>query len=286
MRLNKWPGNESLKARDRKTIREWEQEFGFFILDLDGFDKTDPKLYERLFSQSEFEQAAAECTILYRKGEEMGQPPTKNARQTEPVPAPKERKNRDRSRDRGRDRGRVRRIPIPEAVAKHTKPAGVAITKWFRRPRLWIVVLFTLPTLATLLLNLVYQNLQARWRIPWYVPAAILGLDGFILLIQILSPLISGPLYLWYVLFNALSVLLHGLVTFTKVTLLHQPPGLTAAAPVPFLSSVSLGGNAVPLYFSMGSALTSSIFLATVFVFGKDALRRLLTLRKNSSKGT
>lgn len=257
MRLNKQSNVKSAKSPDRKTIREWEQQYGIFILDLDGFDKTDPKLYERLFTQSEFEQAAAECTIMERKVSTAPSQDAEKLRRKPPKPKNTETK-----------------------AAVEPAESRQRVKNWSKRPLLWLLILFTLPTLAVLGLNWVYQKLQSRWAIPWYVPASILGLDLFILMIQPISPFISGPFYVWYLVLNEVSTLLHGVVTFVKVSVLHQPPGLTSASPVPFLSSVSLAGNAVPLYFSTGSALTSSVFIATVLSFGRDALHRLVTLRR------
>lgn len=307
MRLNNWPGSESRIPRDRKTIREWEQEYGIFILDLDGFDKTDPKLYERLFSQSEFEQAAAECTILHRKPGEQAATLTDTL---EPTVATKgmallgalstvfaniknafgainaKGKHQKQTTMRRPQQMEAATANHPDANVKPTKhPAKQHAHRRFsnlgRKSLIGMLVLTTIPTLLTIGLNWLYRQLQSRWRIPWYVPAAILGLDAFILWIQPVSPIISGPLYTWYVLFNEVSLILHGLITFIKVNLLHRPPGLTAAAPVPFLSSFSLAGNAVPLYFSFGKALTSGVFIGTVITFVRDVLQRMFTLKKS-----
>lgn len=60
---------------EKKTIREWEIIKGIEILDADGFDRTDEKLYERLFTEKEFDKASIYCTIRQRRGENecMGQ---------------------------------------------------------------------------------------------------------------------------------------------------------------------------------------------------------------------
>ncbi|WDL95479.1 hypothetical protein [Alicyclobacillus sp. ALC3] len=49
-----------------KTISEWEQEYGLYIVDLDGFDTRDPQLYQRRYSRDEFESALAFCTVVRR----------------------------------------------------------------------------------------------------------------------------------------------------------------------------------------------------------------------------
>ena len=45
------------------TIKQWEIIKGVRILDPDGFNRTDPKLYERFFSEKEFDEALLYCTI-------------------------------------------------------------------------------------------------------------------------------------------------------------------------------------------------------------------------------
>jgi hypothetical protein len=47
----------------RKTIRQWEEISGVCILDPDGFDRTDPKLYEREFTWKEFSKGLPFCTL-------------------------------------------------------------------------------------------------------------------------------------------------------------------------------------------------------------------------------
>jgi hypothetical protein len=51
------------KKEVKKTIAEWEKEFGVVILDADGFDRTDKKLYERKFTAGDFEFRLMNCTI-------------------------------------------------------------------------------------------------------------------------------------------------------------------------------------------------------------------------------
>lgn len=51
----------------KKTIEEWQKEFGVIIMDPDGFDRSDMKLYERTFTKEDFENRLPACTILFMK---------------------------------------------------------------------------------------------------------------------------------------------------------------------------------------------------------------------------
>lgn len=53
---------EKIKMTE-KTIKEWEKEYDFRILDPDGFDRSDPNLYSKQFTREEFEKKAVSCTI-------------------------------------------------------------------------------------------------------------------------------------------------------------------------------------------------------------------------------
>lgn len=48
----------------RHTIPEWEIITGISIIDPDGFDRKDPKLYERLFTREEFDKGLFRSTII------------------------------------------------------------------------------------------------------------------------------------------------------------------------------------------------------------------------------
>lgn len=48
------------------TISEWCELKEIVILDSDGFDRTDSKLYERRFSEREFDKAIGSCTTIQR----------------------------------------------------------------------------------------------------------------------------------------------------------------------------------------------------------------------------
>lgn len=47
----------------RQTIDEWAKEYGFRVLDPDGFDRHDPKLMYRRFTKKEWERGYPLCTI-------------------------------------------------------------------------------------------------------------------------------------------------------------------------------------------------------------------------------
>lgn len=48
----------------RRNLDQWAALYGVIILDPDGFDRTDPLLHERMFTQEEFEAGLYRCTIL------------------------------------------------------------------------------------------------------------------------------------------------------------------------------------------------------------------------------
>lgn len=47
----------------KKTIKEWEKEFGVTILDPNGFDRTDLDLHKKLFTKDEFHKGMIRSTI-------------------------------------------------------------------------------------------------------------------------------------------------------------------------------------------------------------------------------
>jgi len=46
----------------KRTLTEWEQLKGLEILDWDGFDRKDEKLFERLYTEKEFDNGVIFCT--------------------------------------------------------------------------------------------------------------------------------------------------------------------------------------------------------------------------------
>ena len=51
---------------EKHTIFEWEEITGIKILDPDGFNRKDPKLYSRLFTKEEFEKGVIFSTIEWK----------------------------------------------------------------------------------------------------------------------------------------------------------------------------------------------------------------------------
>lgn len=59
--------DETITAADvRLTLAEWSQLAGIRIIDPDGFDRTDPHLWERGFTLDEFERGIPHSTIYGR----------------------------------------------------------------------------------------------------------------------------------------------------------------------------------------------------------------------------
>lgn len=51
---------------EKHTIKEWSNLTGIVVLDPDGFDRTDPKLNEKLFTKEEFINGIHKSTIVKR----------------------------------------------------------------------------------------------------------------------------------------------------------------------------------------------------------------------------
>jgi hypothetical protein len=49
---------------DTKTLQEWASLDNIVILAPDGFDRTDPQLFERKFTKEEYQKGLILCTIL------------------------------------------------------------------------------------------------------------------------------------------------------------------------------------------------------------------------------
>jgi hypothetical protein len=50
----------------KHTINEWEKIVGITIVDPDGFDRSNPNLYNELFTKEEFDDALMRCTVIVR----------------------------------------------------------------------------------------------------------------------------------------------------------------------------------------------------------------------------
>jgi hypothetical protein len=50
---------------ERKTIPEWQEEFDVFVVDPDGFDRSNPDLYFELFTEEEFMKGLLRSTCIF-----------------------------------------------------------------------------------------------------------------------------------------------------------------------------------------------------------------------------
>ncbi|MDQ0191166.1 hypothetical protein JI721_04070 [Alicyclobacillus cycloheptanicus] len=133
---------------------------------------------------------------------------------------------------------------------------------WRRRSVRRLLILFTMPTLATLCVRALYRLLGRFVRIAWYWPLLVILIDLFIILLAPVAPIVSGPLYLWYVILNALVHIL-GWLARAAMALTPWKSAFANLGTQPFLNGVVLSGNRLPLYFTMGAAVASSIVLGT-----------------------
>jgi hypothetical protein len=56
---------------EKKTINEWEKVFDVVIYDPDGFDRSNPNLYNELFTRDEFLKGMYLSTIMM-KADKLG----------------------------------------------------------------------------------------------------------------------------------------------------------------------------------------------------------------------
>ena len=54
-----------MKEMELHTIEEWADMEGVKVLDPDGFDRSDPELWEKKYTKSEFDNRLVYCTIEY-----------------------------------------------------------------------------------------------------------------------------------------------------------------------------------------------------------------------------
>lgn len=265
----------------RKTLQAWEQEYGIYIVDLDGFDTRDSQLYLRGFTRAEFETGLAFCTIVRRHdaagdntttftasvGETAAATSITGAKPAAPdrvaSPAAKSATSAPAKRAASAPTDRAAAdSPASDALRRVMRPLAV---RWQGRLFRRLVVLFTLPVLATVLIDVLYGALSRFVRIRWYWPALVLATDALIVLLAPLAPLISGPLYLWYIVVGALvHVVGHGMAIIWQATPWGHGAPTPALGTGPFLGTVQIAGNAVPLYFHLGTAITSSLVWGSV----------------------
>lgn len=65
--INNWQENGEIVRK----ISEWEIIKGIRIIDPDGFDRMDPNLYEKYFTEDEFDRAILTCTIEMKSGQDI-----------------------------------------------------------------------------------------------------------------------------------------------------------------------------------------------------------------------
>lgn len=56
-----------MKEFEKKTINEWCDRHNIIMLDPDGFDRTDPELFERKFTEQEFMAGLYRSTIRMKE---------------------------------------------------------------------------------------------------------------------------------------------------------------------------------------------------------------------------
>lgn len=224
----------------KRTIPEWETELDIRLLNLDGFNQRDKKLMERLFTQAEFEVAAAECTIYVNRDVK-----------------PEIKVSHD-----GKSQTVIEK-------KKHYRPR-IALFILFTMPAVAVFLLTMLYKTARVLL---------KHRFRWYIPAAILLMDLLILMIQPFAALLSGPFFLWYHAMDALHHLLAPMFAHIKYQTFHQPLNLVDANK-PLFSNITLGNAPMNLYFSLPQAVVSSLFWGTLIASLKNlSWKRKATLK-------
>lgn len=50
-----------------RTIKEWDEIFGIVVYDPDGFDRTDPYLYKRVFTEEEYLKGVQTSTCMFKR---------------------------------------------------------------------------------------------------------------------------------------------------------------------------------------------------------------------------
>lgn len=137
----------------------------------------------------------------------------------------------------------------------------------------WPVILVTLPTLATVLLDWLVRIVERFAHLRWFVSATVLLADLIILLVLPIPVLLSGPGYLWYQLLNYIYLVVTRGWSVGQHALLNKSLNLTGEHPL--FWSVHLGGSPLSLYFGLPQAIVSSLFWATTLVFGWTLLREV-----------
>ncbi|MCL6626099.1 MAG: hypothetical protein K6T68_05865 [Alicyclobacillus shizuokensis] len=251
---------------ERKSIREWEIEFGVYVLDVS------PDLLNANLSETEFRRLLATHPVLQRP--QSGARPglftgadavrTEDASSRADAPLPHAREPRPAPDPRIQS--------VSEAPSNPSGNRRRAGRHW-----LWAFIIATGPALAVWLLSRLYRALLRRFSIAWYWWACVLIMDLLILWLSPVSALISGPFFLWYLIADALGRGVNQAaqgVLDRLVPLLHRSD-VHPSLPPSFLETIQLAGNPLPVYFSIGQWITSSLVLATAVVAGRAVWERL-----------
>ncbi|WP_067931595.1 hypothetical protein [Alicyclobacillus kakegawensis] len=255
---------------ERKSVREWEVEFGVYVLDVS------PDLLNANLSETEFRRLMATHSVLQR--------PQSGAR-----PGWSTGTDRARTQDASRDASGGADAPLPHAPEPRPVPDTEVRTasqaqldppsnqRRAGRRWLWAFIIATGPALAVWLLSKLYRALSQRFSIAWYWLASVLMMDLLVLWLSPVSALISGPFFLWYLVADALgrgvNQAAQGILD-RLVPLLHRGD-VHPSLPPSFVETIQLAGNPLPVYFSIGQWITSSLVLATAVVAGRAVWRRL-----------
>lgn len=272
---------------DRRTIHEWEQAYGLYILDMDGFDTSDPELYNRTLTRAEFEHGLADCTVIRKS------PLTRTESTTSASSTKKGTNSRHHFTNRELEHSQEELAASSDKTLLSNRPKQSRQRRQrqsqgkTRRIRWRVFVAFPLITLAVWLLSRLYLALSRRVIIRWYWPAVLLLLDAAVVSLDTIGPVFVGPFYLWYVILSWLAYGLGEIKQFV-LSMFHQQPmsghGLHVPVATPFLSNVSVHGNPLSDYFTLSAALASSFVWGTALV-STFALLRPPTARRLPSTG-
>jgi hypothetical protein len=267
----------SPRREERKTAREWEIEYDVYVLDVEE-DLGDAN---RLLKRTEFEHLLATHQVLRRprmprRGTDLGSLDTRPTEVT-----------RIWRREPGQQ---AQQVPPQAAATAETRtdwpsseaavsPEPMTLVPPSRRRRrwLWALLLATVPTLATWLLARLHRWLASRLRIAWYWLAGVLVMDAMIVWLSPVAALVSGPGYLWYLVADAVGRVVNQLaltVLHGVLPLLHKQ-NVTPTLPKSFVETIVLAGNPLPVYFSIGQCVTSSLVIASALVAGGELWQRV-----------
>lgn len=285
--MNKEVQDVRKSSDDRRTLREWEQAYGLYILDMDGFDTSDSELYHRTWTRAEFEHGLAECTVIRKSPLTLAETDTSSfsaKRRTEP-------------RFRSSDGALEQRQEEIAASSDHNPSSNRPNQNRHRRQQQFqrktrrikwnLFIYFPLIVLAVWLLSKFYRTLSKRIVIRWYWPAVLLLLDAAVVSLDTIGPVFVGPLYVWYVVLSWLAYGLGEIKQFA-LSMFHQQPmsghGLHVPVATPFLSNVLVHGNPLSDYFTFSAALASAFVWGSALV-STFALLRPPTARRLPSVG-